>query len=86
MTDLRSQIEADAENALTALNDGAKTAWELKMALKVSHTRLHLALGALTERGAVQLSPGDATFKVERLANEAAPIPLRTDRPKIAAP
>ncbi len=82
---LSSQLKEDARNALEALGDNSKTAWELKMALKVTHTRLHLALGALVERGSISLTPIEGTFKVERLAPEAAPIPLRTDRPKIAA-
>lgn len=85
--DLRSQIETDAKNALESLKGGAKTAWDLKMALKISHTRLHLALGALVERGRVSLTPVEGTLKIEPIepAPEAAPIPFRTDRPRIAA-
>jgi hypothetical protein len=79
------EIKDDARDALKAVDAGAKTAWELKMALKISHTRLHLALGALVERGAVALTEDSGTFKIERLQQET-PIPFRTDRPRIAAP
>ncbi|OIO05334.1 MAG: hypothetical protein AUJ52_13875 [Elusimicrobia bacterium CG1_02_63_36] len=84
--DLRSQIDGDAKNALEAVKNGANTAWDLKMALKISHTRLHLALGALVERGRVSLSAAEGTLRIEALEPaEAAPIPFRTDRPRIAA-
>ena len=84
---MNSQLKEDVKNALEVLKEGVKTAWELKMALKISHTRLHLALGALAERERVSLAEVDGTIKVEPLEprSEAEPIPFRTDRPKIAA-
>lgn len=48
------------------------TAWELKMRFKVSHTSLHVALGVLLERGAVELTPSDLTLLV-RPAGAAVP-------------
>lgn len=85
--DLGSQVKKDSEAAWAVLKDGAKTAWELKMALKITHTRLHLALGALVERGRISLTSLEGTFKIEPLepSSEAEPIPFRTNRPKIAA-
>ena len=79
------ELRGDIREALAKIDEGATTAWALKMALKISHTRLFLALGALVERGKISLTPENGTYKIARLEDEA-PIPIRTDRPRIAAP
>lgn len=49
-----------------------RTAWELKMELKTSHTCLHLALGRLLERGAIRIEAEKLTHRIEL---NAGPIP-----------
>jgi hypothetical protein len=44
------------------------SAWELKMALKVTHTRLHLALGVLLGQEKITLRSDKLTFIVEAAA------------------
>lgn len=69
MTDsLLDELESTAREILRAVDSGkARTAWELKMLLKVPHTRLHLALGMLIARGQVSVRPDRLTFVVERV-------------------
>jgi hypothetical protein len=60
------EIEATARQILAAVSSGkARTAWDLKMHLKVPHTRLHLALGMLLAQGSVTLKPERLTYAVE---------------------
>ncbi|MFH1726010.1 MAG: hypothetical protein ABII00_15490 [Elusimicrobiota bacterium] len=70
--DFRGQLEETARRVLDSLGQGApdkprggRTAWDLKMELKVSHTVLHMALGMLVERGRVVLRPDQLTHIVE---------------------
>lgn len=65
--DLKPEIFDLAGRILAQLNSAQApvTAWDIKMRLKVSHTRLYLALGALLERGEIKLRPQDLTFLVE---------------------
>ncbi|MDE2293538.1 MAG: hypothetical protein KGL53_15765 [Elusimicrobia bacterium] len=63
--DYRAELETLAARALEVLrrpgNAGGRTAWELKMELKASHTAVFAALGMLLERKAVSLAPQDLT-------------------------
>jgi len=62
-----AELESTAKDILAAVESGkARTAWELKMLLKVPHTRLHLSLGMLLARGQVSVRPDRLTFVVER--------------------
>ena len=67
-SEFKKEIEETAARVLAALAHGRRTAWEIKLELKVSHTVLHLALGALLERGNIQLSPDKLTYLVEPVA------------------
>ena len=71
MTGLKGDIDKAAARVIQALASGALTAWELKMKLKLSHTRLHLTLGVLLERRDVGLEADDLTIRVTKSA--AAP-------------
>lgn len=62
-----------------------KSAWDLKMELKVSHTQLHLALGWLAGRGRVVLSEGPLTLMVERSRPAPSEAPAQNP-PAEAAP
>ena len=61
----RRALEALAGRVLESLtkpgNSRGRTAWELKMELKASHTSIATALGMLLERGAVSLTPHELT-------------------------
>ncbi len=72
MDELRRSSEAAARRVLETLGAEGATAWDLKMRLKLSHTRLHLALGMLLERGAIRLDEERLTFRVRRAANRPA--------------
>ncbi|HVE13460.1 MAG TPA: hypothetical protein VNI01_08715 [Elusimicrobiota bacterium] len=63
--EFREEVAEAAKRVLMALSHGRRTAWELKLELKVSHTVLHLALGALLERGKISLQPDHLTYVVE---------------------
>jgi len=58
------ELESVCGRILSFMGTSEKTAWELKMELKVSHTVLHLALGILTERGQLTLRPDKLTHVV----------------------
>lgn len=73
--EFRAQVEETAGRVLAALASGRKTAWDLKVELKITHTLLHLALGALLERGRVRLAPDRLTYAVEAVAEPAAAPP-----------
>ena len=78
MSDWKSEIETVAQKVLRSVSSGkARTAWELKMQLKVSHTRLHLALGILLERGSITMRPEKLTYVVEPAA-QPQPADTRT--------
>ncbi len=74
-TDIRKETDALAARILDTLASAENelTAWDLKMSLKVSHTRLHLALGALQERGKIRLRPDSLTFVVEPVTQSSVP-------------
>ena len=74
MSGLRNEIDSTADNILKTVGAGM-TAWELKMKLKVSHTKLHLALGMLVERGRVSLRPENLTLLVMPTEASHAPKP-----------
>ena len=59
------EVDAAAARVSEAVSSSAKTAWDLKMELKVPHTLLHLALGSLLSRGKVSLRPEGYTLLVE---------------------
>ncbi|MEK7743731.1 MAG: hypothetical protein AAB578_05030 [Elusimicrobiota bacterium] len=67
------EVEDAAARVLGALSSSPKTAWELKMELKVPHTLLHLALGSLLARGKVSLRPEGYTLRVSEDRTDAAP-------------
>lgn len=71
--DPRAEVAQAAARVLESLSRGRRTAWELKLELKVSHTVLHMALGALLERGKVSLSADKLTYVVEPLAVSPQP-------------
>ncbi len=77
MSELRRSSETAARRVLEALGAKGATAWELKMGLKLSHTRLHLALGMLLERGAINIEEDRLTFRVR----PAAPRPAAQNKP-----
>lgn len=71
--DFDRELEETSRRVLAALSpsDGrppCRTAWELKLALKVPHTLLHLSLGTLLARGKVSLRPDKLTYLVEPAA------------------
>ena len=65
----KDAVESTAERVLSALSAGgapaSKTAWDLKIELKVPHTLLHLSLGLLLAQGRVALRPEGYTYAVE---------------------
>ena len=65
--DFQKEISKTGRKVLNLLSSAQKplTAWDLKMTLKVSHTRLHLTLGALQGRGKITLRPDSLTYIVE---------------------
>lgn len=71
--DPRAEVAQAAERVLESLSRGRRTAWELKLELKVSHTVLHMALGALLERGKVSLRADKLTYVVEPLGVSPQP-------------
>lgn len=73
--EFQAQVEETAGRILAALASGRKTAWDLKVELKITHTLLHLALGALLGRGRVRLAPDRLTYAVEAVAEPAAAPP-----------
>ncbi|MBI3296891.1 MAG: hypothetical protein HYZ75_01915 [Elusimicrobia bacterium] len=66
--DYKGELERLAAKVLESLTrpGGARgrTAWELKMELKVPHTSVFAALGILLERKAVDLTPQELTVLV----------------------
>jgi hypothetical protein len=60
LTSLAGKITKHVNSA-----SGPVSAWDLKMTLKTSHTRLHLALGMLLQQRAITLTPDSQTFRVE---------------------
>lgn len=89
MSELRRSSETAARRVLEALGSEGATAWDLKMGLKLSHTRLHLALGMLLERGAIHLEEDRLTFRVRpaapRPTAKSSPAPDSTPEPSSAA-
>jgi len=78
----REEIAATASRVLETLAAGkARTAWELKMQLKVSHTRLQLAVGMLLERGCVSVRPERLTYAIA----PTTPVGESLERPAEAA-
>jgi len=72
----RQELEELSSRVLESLGGSGKSAWELKMELKVSHTALHLALGMLIERGRLTLAPESLTHRVVPAGADAgAPSP-----------
>ena len=71
--EFRKEIEETAARTLAALARGRRTAWEIKLELKVSHTALHLALGMLLERGKISLNPDKLTYLVEPVGAASEP-------------
>ena len=69
------EVDAAAARVSEAISSSAKTAWDLKMELKVPHTLLHLALGSLLARGKVILRPEGYTLRVEAEGMDAARDP-----------
>lgn len=67
------EVAETAGRVLESLASGkARTAWELKMQLKVSHTKLHMAIGMLLERGGISVRPDRLTYALAP-ASAAAP-------------
>ena len=52
---------------------GGRTAWELKMELKVPNAVLYLALGRLAGEGAVEIEPQELSYRVRRNVPATAP-------------
>ena len=75
------EVDDAAARISAALSSSHKTAWDLKMELKVPHTLLHLALGSLLARGKVILRPEGYTLRVEAEGSDAA----RDPAPSLAA-
>ena len=74
--EIRKTVESLAERVLTFLAkdaDQLKTAWDLKMEFKVTHTLLHLTLGSLLQQGKINLKPEKLTYAVE--LTDARPAP-----------
>ena len=67
------EVEDAAARVRAALCASPKTAWELKMELKIPHTLLHLALGSLLAQGKVSLRPEGYTLRVSQDPADAAP-------------
>ena len=65
----KDAVESTAERVLSALSAGgapaSKTAWDLKIELKVPHTLLHVSLGLLLAQGRIALRPDGYTYAVE---------------------
>ncbi len=72
--DFQKQLSTTGREIQNILSQTQKplTAWDLKMTLKVSHTRLHLTLGALLERDRITMRPDSLTYIVEA-------VPAQTD-------
>ena len=67
--EFQTSVRATSEGVLAALKaEGPKTAWDLKIEMKASHTLLHLALGLLMAEGRVVLKPEGYTYLVEPAA------------------
>jgi hypothetical protein len=74
--------ESVASAAAKILEEAAKgevTSWELKNRLRLSSSRLYLALGWLLGRGRIKLSPDELTYKVALPAQQEA---LEADAPQ----
>ncbi|MFA6093252.1 MAG: hypothetical protein WCU88_13350 [Elusimicrobiota bacterium] len=61
-----------AERLDKSVAAGPKTAWDLKLELRVPHTTLHLALGRLLAQGRIRIQPDAFTLHVEAAAAPAA--------------
>lgn len=81
------EVDAAADRVSAALSSGSpKTAWDLKMELKLPHTLLHLALGSLLSQGRVSLRPEGYTLLVETLPPGAAREPSSSRAAPAASP
>lgn len=83
--DFTRETEALTKKILKLLSSSAKTltAWDLKMSLKVSHTRLHIALGALMNSGKVRLQPDSLTYVVEPITDPSVVTPIESKEPVV---
>ncbi|MFH2202897.1 MAG: hypothetical protein ABIJ96_07270 [Elusimicrobiota bacterium] len=82
--DIRAEVDAAARKVMDVLQAAGKpaTAWELKMALNMPHTRLHLALGALLERRSIRMRPDSLTYIVEPVTADDSDAPAE---PRVCA-
>ncbi|MBI5244456.1 MAG: hypothetical protein HY922_12390 [Elusimicrobia bacterium] len=69
--EFKDAVESTAGRVLAALSAGglpaSKTAWDMKIELRVPHTMLHLALGLLIAQGRISVRPDGYTYSVEPL-------------------
>lgn len=61
-------VRLTAEKVLRLLDEpsGGRTAWELKLELKVPNAVLFLALGRLAREGRIEIEPQELTYRVRR--------------------
>jgi len=62
--ELTSAVRETSQAVLEALSAGPKTAWELKMRLKVAHSRLHMAIGVLVGEGKIEVRQDGLDLRV----------------------
>ena len=75
MSDFATQLDSIAERILAELEAAgqAKTAWELKLRLKIPLSELYLALGRLERDGCIHIAPEGLSYRVQpRQSQDAA--------------
>jgi hypothetical protein len=74
-SELTELVRQTAARVLRLLDDSQadRTAWDLKMELKVPNAVLFMSLGVLVAEGAVEVEPQELTYRVRR--NVPAPVP-----------
>jgi hypothetical protein len=76
--EFQTLVDATAGRVAAALASEPKTAWDLKMELKVPHTLVHIALGRLLGEGKVALRPEGYTILAQALRPAEAPASAAT--------
>lgn len=66
--DLLKQTSEKVLRALDASPDGpeGRSAWELKVELKVPNALLYLALGSLSRDGVIEIAPRELSYRIKR--------------------